>query len=105
MFTAKLRCRHCACDPAHELECQNCYKVLSKNDFSYSARTRPSDAWCKRCSNWQELVEPGTETLPRPGPDDMLPEGPNEDDIDEGGEDSQDEMEASFISSIYTLGD
>jgi hypothetical protein len=35
----------------------------------------------------------------------MLREDPDEEDVDEGGEEFQDEMGVSFISSMCTLGD
>lgn len=57
-ITARLRCRGCTGEAAHELECLGpCGKAKLLNEFSKAARKAGGSNWCTVCTLWKESSE------------------------------------------------
>ncbi|KAI9738439.1 MAG: hypothetical protein M1818_005336 [Claussenomyces sp. TS43310] len=112
-ITAKLRCRLCAGEQRHELQCQGpCGTYRDLDRFSKNARKNP-EPWCLECVDWKEAAEPGI--VPAPAPNGAL--APDEEAnlileeralefTPEGDPDTDDEFDEDFYttSSVLSVG-
>ncbi|PSS20516.1 hypothetical protein M430DRAFT_41821, partial [Amorphotheca resinae ATCC 22711] len=105
--TARLRCRTCAGEQFHELQCEGpCGIWKSLDNFSKAQRTRGSK-WCQECIMWKEAAEPGVITTAAPGTD-LSPDELNQDsewreDYYSGSEDAMD-SDGEDLNKSYPPG-